>query len=171
MAVSSTVLKTSATSSLASSNSTNQSLLIWAELRKDILAQVWSANRDIIRSMTAVIMRVQDVQWRNRKLETLKPAIEEYRRVVHASLDLLSPKAVDLCQRFLMTAYEIFEAKRLPEDGNPLKAIRYEFTIESWSRSILHMSKGNQLLLNWPLETGSDCMDFNLPLAFLCKNP
>jgi hypothetical protein len=29
-----------------------------------------------------------------------------------------------------MTAYEIFEAKRLPEDGNPLKAIRYEFTIE-----------------------------------------
>jgi len=105
-------------------------LAVWAELRKDILAQVWSANRDIIRSMTAVIMRVQDVQWKNRKLETLKPAIEEYRRVVHASLDLSSPKAVDLCQRFLMTAYEIFEAKRLPEDGNPLKAIRYEFTIE-----------------------------------------
>jgi hypothetical protein len=52
-------------------------LAVWAELRKDILAQVWSANRDIIRSMTAVIMRVQDVQWKNRKLETLKPAIEE----------------------------------------------------------------------------------------------
>jgi len=50
-------------------------LAVWAELRKDILAQVWSANRDIIRSMTAVIMAFRmysgrTVSWKRSSLRS-----------------------------------------------------------------------------------------------------
>jgi len=101
-------------------------LSVWAELRKDILAEMWKAHRDIARQMTVVILKVQEME-AGKKSVKLEPAIDEYRQMIHSQIDLISPEALDVCQSFLGTAYEILQKTTAPQDGNPLKALRGKF--------------------------------------------
>jgi hypothetical protein len=106
-------------------------LAVWADLRKDVLCQLWSTHRDLSRLMTQVILQVQEVQWSGRELGSMRDAIEKYRRSLHASSDLLSPDSAETCQQFLDTAVDILNAKRATDDGNPLKRIRGKFATET----------------------------------------
>ena len=99
---------------------------VWAELRQDILAEIWRANRDIVRAMTALILKTQELA-RRKKFALLKKPIDAYRQAVHGNIDLLSPRAVELCQEFLETAHRIKSRKQAANDANPLKALRREF--------------------------------------------
>jgi hypothetical protein len=52
-------------------------LAAWADLRKDVLCQLWSTHRDLSRLMTQVILQVQEVQWSGRELGSMRDAIEK----------------------------------------------------------------------------------------------
>jgi hypothetical protein len=101
-------------------------LSVWADLRKDILTEMWSGHRDIVKQMTAVILDVQALQGEENR-SRLKSAIDEFRKAVHGQIDLLSPQAIEICQEFLEKAYRISTGDEKPDDANPLKAIRGEF--------------------------------------------
>ena len=98
-------------------------LSVWADLRRDILAEMWKGHRDIVKQMTEVILKVQEMEV-NKKAARLQPAIDEYRRLIHSHIDLLSPEALDICQHFLGEAYQILQGDVEPRDGNSLKATR-----------------------------------------------
>jgi hypothetical protein len=98
-------------------------LTVWAELRKDVLMEMWDAHREINKEMTTVILKTQELE-RKHALAELEPSIDEYRRSIHSRIDLLSPKGLDICQRFLGTAYSIQNGDISPNDANPLKSIR-----------------------------------------------
>jgi hypothetical protein len=98
-------------------------LSVWADLRKNILAEMWKAHRDIVKQMTEVILNVQELQW-NQKAPQLKPAIDEYRRLIHGQIDLISPEALNICQQFLEDAYQILQGDLEPQDAILLKGTR-----------------------------------------------
>lgn len=89
-------------------------LTVWAELRKDVLMEMWDAHREINREMTKVILKTQELE-RKGALSELEPSINEYRGSVHSHMDLISPKGVEICQRFLVTAYYIQNVARNPD--------------------------------------------------------
>jgi len=103
-------------------------LSVWAKFRNDTLQDMWKAYRGVAGAMTAVILQTQQLSSSNTSLTALAPAIDEYRRAVHSSIDLLSPKALGICQRFLETAYEIRFERQEPQDANPLKTCRHDLT-------------------------------------------
>jgi hypothetical protein len=100
-------------------------LSVWGKFRNETIAEMWKTYRAIVNAMTQVILTMQTTA--PGRLQETDPAIEEYRRTVHAQIDLLSPKAVDICQRFLDTARQITNGSRPVEDGNALKAVRRNF--------------------------------------------
>ncbi|MEK7400014.1 MAG: hypothetical protein AAB116_23975 [Candidatus Poribacteria bacterium] len=101
-------------------------LAVWMDLRKNILIEMWQVHRELVKSMTAVILDVQRLATKNTMTE-LKPTIETYRQMVHNQIYLLSPEAIDICQRFLGTAHDLADGKIEVNDGNALKRIRHEF--------------------------------------------
>lgn len=107
--------------------STKSELSVWAKFRGDTLQDMWKAYREVVAGMTSVILEVQELQQKNAPATRLSPTINAYRRVVHAQIDLLTPDAVEVAQRFLETSYEVKFGRRPPEDANPLKIIRREF--------------------------------------------
>lgn len=93
---------------------------------------MWSAHREIIKAITSVILRTQELE-RLAELGKLEPEINQYRHTIHKSIDLISPDGVDICQEFLGIAYDIRGGRRDSNDANPLKATRrrfYEYTAE-----------------------------------------
>jgi hypothetical protein len=101
-------------------------LEVWAEIRKDILMQIWVAHREIVGAMTTLILRTQELGQAN-ETHKLQPDIDQYRRTIHKSVDLISPDAVLICQDFLETAYAISGGRAEHDDANPLKEIRRKF--------------------------------------------
>jgi hypothetical protein len=101
-------------------------LTVWEELRKDILSDMWKAHREVVKGMTIVILKTQEME-QKKDLEKLLTAIEKFRQIVHNQIDLMSPDALEISQKFLETAQEIREGKLNSNDANPLKAIRREF--------------------------------------------
>ncbi len=101
-------------------------LTVWAELRKDVLMEMWDAHREINKEMTKVILKTQELE-RTGALSELEPSINEFRRSIHGHMDLISPKGLEVCQRFLTTAYYIQNGDKSPNDANPLKSIRSDF--------------------------------------------
>ena len=97
-------------------------LAVWQKLRNDILSQVWGAHREVVKAMTELIFDVQAFQYSSGKFN--QKSVEQYRRVVHSNLDLLTPEAVEACQSFLIEAFAIAEGTRPPEDASGLKAAR-----------------------------------------------
>jgi hypothetical protein len=127
-------------------------LEVWAQIRKDILTQMWEAHREIVGAMTLVILKTQELE-RTSDLGKLSPDIDRYRQTIHKSIDLISPDGIEICQDFLMTAYDICHAKRSPEDANPLKATRrefYEYTSEFY---------GLERIMPWMAKTSEDPSD------------
>jgi hypothetical protein len=78
--------------------------------------------------MTTVILKTQELGSQG-ALQELQPAIDDFRQTVHGHLDLISmsPKAVDMAQKFLDTAYGIKSGHQPVNDANELKAIRRAF--------------------------------------------
>jgi hypothetical protein len=87
---------------------------------------MWAAHREIVDAMTNTILKVQELQAPARIGEA-SAAVEAYRRLIHKHIDLLPLPEVDVCQRFLSTAYAIASGKEPADDANALKAIRREF--------------------------------------------
>ena len=100
-------------------------LSVWEKFRNETIAEMWKAYRTMVNAMTQVILTMQTTA--PGKIQDSEPAIEEYRRTVHAQIDLLSPKAVDICQQFLDTARQITNGSQPIEDANALKALRRRF--------------------------------------------
>jgi hypothetical protein len=100
-------------------------LSVWGKFRNETIAEMWKAHRALANTMTQVILTMQTTV--PGRIQETEPTIEEYRRTVHAQIDLLSPKAVDICQRFLDMAKQITSGSRPIEDANALKAVRRSF--------------------------------------------
>lgn len=100
-------------------------LSVWGKFRNETIAEMWKAHRAIVHTMTQVILTMQTAA--PGRIQEAELTIEEYRRTVHAQIDLLSPKTVDICQRFLETAKQITSGSRPIEDANALKAIRRSY--------------------------------------------
>jgi hypothetical protein len=110
-----------------STESLKTELSVWAGFRNDVLKQMWSAHRAVVDAMTNVILRTQQAE-ATKELSSIETEITSYRQCVHRSLDVLSPRAIDLTQMFLMTAYNISRSVIPANDANPLKKIRWDFT-------------------------------------------
>jgi hypothetical protein len=100
-------------------------LSVWGKFRNETIAEMWKAYRAIVTAMSQVILTMQAAV--PERIQEAEPTVEEYRRTVHAQIDLLSPKAVDICQQFLDTAREIASGSQPIRDANALKAIRGSF--------------------------------------------
>jgi len=105
-------------------------LAVWADLRKSILVELWNVHREIAKSMTEVILAMQKAQWQSsleKEKQQITTTIDAYRQGIHQRIDLLSPPAVQICQDFLDTGFDMANGKRAIDDANPLKRIRGKF--------------------------------------------
>jgi hypothetical protein len=101
-------------------------LSVWAGFRNDVLKDMWTVHRAVVDAMTSVILRTQQAE-AGGKIADIQTDIMTYRSNVHRSIDLLTPRAVDIAQQFLGIAYDIAYSRKPPDDANALKAIRRQF--------------------------------------------
>ena len=122
-------------------------LVVWVELRKDILAEMWAAHREITKSMSTVIWQAQEMLaaagydpyqdppisepfWPVRS--KLQPWTEKYRRAIYDHIDLVSPEAINaICQKFLETSYKLFDVDGRSDHD---LSTEYEFVIRVTGR-------------------------------------
>jgi hypothetical protein len=124
-------------------------LLVWEQLRKDILSQVWAVHHDIVKRMSEVIWSVQKIQHglgcladssakslsHGQSVKELTVALDAFRRDVHDNVDLVDPEAIiQFCQSFTETAYSALSAltdkdvcARLSQIETELKVTRGKF--------------------------------------------
>ena len=98
---------------------------VWATFRNETIKEMWKAHREIVASMTQVILAIQvSIPAAPGDAEDV---IVRYRRLIHQHIDLLTPEDVDLCQQFLDGARRISTGDVPADDANALKAIRRSF--------------------------------------------
>jgi hypothetical protein len=115
-------------------------LSVWADFRNDILKDMWASHRAAVAAMTDFILRTQEVKLAGGNVAHLKKDLDVYRSHIHRSIDLLTPTALNITQKFVEVAYimlqwdepsetrEIFWRESEPPDDNTFKGIRRELT-------------------------------------------
>jgi len=120
-------------------------LSVWAQLRSDVLSEIWNAHRQITSQMSNVILKAQEiiseqvdpyveVEHPLQPLEhEFKPTVEEYRYTIHSEFHVIDPMVInDICQKFLLKSYELYTKDSVDYEFalkviNELKGIRNEF--------------------------------------------
>ena len=120
-------------------------LSVWAQLRNDVLSEIWDAHRQITSQMSNVILKAQEiiseqvdpyveVDYPLQSFEhEFKPTVEEYRYTIHVEFHVIDPVVInDICQKFLLKSYELYTKDSVDYEFalkviNDLKGIRNEF--------------------------------------------
>lgn len=84
----------------ASTERLKTELSVWAGFRNDVLRDMWTVHRTVVDAMTDVILRTQQAA-AAKNIKEMEADITTYRHCVHRSIDLLTPRALDLAQKFL----------------------------------------------------------------------
>ena len=120
-------------------------LSVWAQLRTDVLAEIWNAHRQVTSQMSNVILKAQEIIAKQVTSQTpqassiqsftqdFQPTVEKYRYTIHTEFHVIDPEVItDICQTFLDTSYKLYDKEALDYEFalrtiNELKGIRNKF--------------------------------------------
>lgn len=119
------------------------SLGVWAQLRNDVIKELWDVNKQILQKMSSIIVEAQAILYAEKlpnkdvkkfSGKEFSHLIEDYRTVVHLSFHLVDmDKALPIIQDFLECAYKLqtLQGATNSQDGldfiNKLKTIRNDY--------------------------------------------
>lgn len=120
-------------------------LAVWAQLRTEVLAEIWNAHRQVTSQMSNVILKAQEIIARQVTSQTplptsiqsftqdFQPTVEKYRYTIHTEFHVIDPEVItEICQAFLDTSYKLYDKEALDYEFvlrtiNELKGIRNKF--------------------------------------------